>query len=150
VNGRFIVRFVAVVVLLAVMAGIGVSLYNAGLATGLTQVAVQSGQPVPVVPYGYGPYWHGPGFFGIIFWIIGFFLIIGLIRAAFGFGRGGRGHWGHGWDKTNGGPGSRSGWGYGGRGEAIADWHRELHRREESGESESGTDPGTGRPTAGS
>lgn len=61
-SGRFIVRFVAVVVLLAVMAGIDVLVYNAGSAAGLNQAvqqAVQTGQPVPVVPYSYGAYWHG-------------------------------------------------------------------------------------------
>ena len=146
-NGRFFFRSVAFVLLIIVLAAVGVSVYNAGVAEGVNQAvqqAVQNGQPVPVVPYPYGPYWHGGGigFFGILFWIIGFFLIIGLIRAAFGFGR-----WGHrGWNKPGDGPSSYSGWGYGRRGEAVADWHRELHRREESGE----TDTGSGRPTTGS
>ncbi len=143
---RSIFRPVAFVLLLVVLGAVGVSVYNAGVDAGFNvavQQAVQNGQPVPVVPYGYGPYWHGGiGFFGIFFWIIGFFLIIGLIRAAFGFGRGGRGGWG----KSGHGPGSYSGWGYGGRGEAIADMHRELHRREEPGE----TDKAAGPPTSGS
>jgi hypothetical protein len=148
-DGRSIFRPVAFVLLLVVLGAVGVSVYNAGVDAGINvavQQAVQTGQPVPVTPYGYGPYWHGGiGFFGIFFWIIGFFLIMGLIRAVLGFGRGGRGGWGHGWDKSARGPGN-SGWGYGGRGEAIADMHRELHRRDESGDK--GTDPG--RPATGS
>jgi hypothetical protein len=129
-------RFVAFVLLVVVLGAVGVAVYDAGVAAGVNQAvqqAVQTGQPVPVVPYGYGPYWHGGlGFFGIFFWIIGIFLIFGLIRAAFGFGRWGRGgprgmgKWGHG-------PGS---YGWGSHGEAISDWHRELHRREESGEAD--------------
>ena len=145
-NGRFFIRVVAVLVLVAVVAGLGVSAYNAGVAAGVNQAvqqAVQNGQPVPVVPYAYGPYWHGGGFgfFGIFFWIIGFFLIIGLLRAAFGMGR-----WGGGWGRGGHGPGRMGGPGaYFGRGEQIADWHRELHRRDESG----GADTGAGRPPAG-
>jgi hypothetical protein len=144
VNGNPIVRVLAFVLLIAVAIGIGATVYNAGIAAGIAQQAVQSGQPV-VVPYAYGPYWHGGfGFFGIFFWIIGFFLIIGLLRAAFGRGRG----WGHrgGW-----GAGGYGKWGYGGPGrfgpgpgdsreDAISEWHKELHRREESaGTGNSGT-----------
>jgi len=89
-----------------------------------------------VAPYPYGPYWHGGGFgfgiFGIIFWIIGFFLIIGLIRAVFGWGRGGRG--GHsGWGKSYG--YGRAGW-YGG--DRVEELHRELHRREGAGDGDRG------------
>lgn len=136
-------RVLGVVLVIAIAAGLAAVAYNAGVNEGFNvavQQAVQAGQPVPVVPYGYGPYWHsGIGFFGIFFWIIGFFLLIGLIRAVFGFGRGGRGGWG----KSGHGPGGFPG--YGGRGEAVADWHRELHRREESGE----TDKPAGSPTTG-
>jgi len=115
---------------------------NAGFNVAVQQAA-QGGQPVPMVPYAYGPYWHGGiGLFGIFFWIIGFFLLIGLIRAVLGFGRGGR----RVLNRSGHGPGGYPGWGYGGRGEGIADWHRELHRREESGE----TDKAAGPPTSGS
>lgn len=125
----------AFVLLLVVVAGVGVGLYNAGVSAGISQQlqqAVQEGQPVTVAPYPYGPYWHGGwgfgfGIFGILFWILGIFLIIGLIRAAFGWGRGGPG----GWDK--GGHAYGRGW-YGG--DRVAEWHRELHRREDSGEAE--------------
>jgi hypothetical protein len=131
-------RAVAFVLLIVVLGAIGVAVYDAGVAAGVNQAvqqAVQSGQPAPVAPYPYYPYGFGHGgfgFFGIFFWIIGFFLVFGLIRAAFGVGRwgrggpGGMGKWGHG-------PGN---YGWSGRGEAISDWHRELHRREESGEAD--------------
>ena len=128
-------RAVAVVLLLVILAGVGVSLYNAGVSAGLSQQlqqVVQGGQTVTVAPYPYGPYFNGGwgfglGVFGIIFWIIGIFLIIGLIRAAFGWGRGGRG--GHsGWSKDYG--YGRGGWAGADR---VEDWHRELHRREGAG-----------------
>ncbi len=144
-TGRFIFRGVAVLLLIAVAAALGVAAYNIGVNVGLNvaqQVAIQDGQPVPIAPYGYGPYWHGGfGFFGIIFWILGFFLIVGLIRAAFGMGRGGRGGWGRwGGPMGPGGPG-----GFGG-GDRVAEWHRELHRREETGGSDAA---GPRNPTAG-
>jgi hypothetical protein len=129
-NGRLIFRVLAVVLLVAVAIGIGTTVYNTGVSTGLAEAAQQaaaSGDPAPVVPYGQGygaPYLHGPfehgiGFFGIIFWILGVFLIIGLVRAAFG-----RGRWG--------GPGPRGSGGWDGRGQMSDEWHRELHRREAS------------------
>jgi hypothetical protein len=132
-NGGTIVRFIAALLLVAVVIGLGVATYNAGVSAGLTEAAQQalaSGDPTPVVPvYGYGPYVHGPfaggwGFFGFFFWILGFFLILALLRAVFGWGRWGRG--------SGGGPRGPNGWGGGSRAE---EWHRELHRRsgEESG-----------------
>jgi len=112
-------RVMAVVLVVAVAAGIGAGVYNAGVTAGLAeaaQSAVGSGEPV-LVPYGYGygPYWHGPGFFGIFFWILGFFLVFALLRAAFGWGRGS-------------GPRGRGGWG--GRREMFEEMHRDLHRRD--------------------
>jgi len=124
-NGRTIFGVVAVLLLVAVAAGLGTLAYNAGLSAGLDEAArtaVSSGAPATVA-YPYAPYWHGPwgfGFFGIIFFVFGIFLFIGLLRAIFGWGRwGGRGY--RGW----GGPG--------GRREMVEDWHRELHRREDAG-----------------
>lgn len=127
-NGRMIFRVLAALLLVAVAIGIGTVVYNTGVTAGLEEAARQaaaSGDPLPVVPYGYGyggPHAHGPfgfGFFGIIFLILGIFLIIGLVRAVFGGGR-----WG--------GPGPRGPGGWGGRREMAEDWHRELHRREGS------------------
>ena len=124
--GRTIFRVLAVVALVALVAVIGTSVYQAGVSEGVAEaarVATASGDPAPVVyPYGhYGYGWgHGGwgfGFFGIFFWILGFFLIFALLRAAFGWGRwGGGGPSGRGWD----------------RGERIAEMHRELHRRDDT------------------
>lgn len=127
-NGRAIFGVVAAVLLVALAVGMGTVAYNAGVTAGLDEAArsaAASGAPATVV-VPVAPYWHGPwgfGFFGIIFFIFGFFLFIGLLRAIFGWGRwGGRGHragWRGGWD------------GPGGRREMVEEWHRELHRREE-------------------
>lgn len=127
-NGRGFLRLLAALILVAVAIGLGTAAYNAGVTAGLSEAAqsAASGAPVTVVPYGYGPYWHGPwgfGFFGIIFWIFGIFLVFGLLRAIFGWGR---------WSGR--GPG---GWGpRGGRREMVEEWHRELHRQDEGGGAE--------------
>ena len=132
-NGRIVFRVLAALLLVAVAVGIGTMVYNAGVTAGLAEAArqaVASGDPAPVVTYGYGhpygPYFHGPfgggfGFVGIFFWVLGIFLIIGLARAAFGRGRGwGPGRGGHGgWD--------------GGRREMVEEWHREMHRGDPEG-----------------
>lgn len=133
-NGRGFLRVLAVLLLVAVAAGLGTMVYNAGVNAGLDEaarLAAASGDQLPVpigYSYGYGgPYAHGPfgfGFFGLIFGILGIFLLIGLVRAAFGWGRWG----GHG-------PGGRGGpGGWGGRREMVEEWHREMHRRTEEGE----------------
>ncbi len=123
-------RFLAAIVFVALLAGIGVSVYNAGVSEGLTQAAIAAqaagDDPAVVIPpyagpYGYGwGHWGGGGFgfFGFLFLILGFFLFIGLLRAIFGWGR---------WN--GGGRGGPGGWG-GGREERIADYHRELHKRD--------------------
>lgn len=123
--GRTILGVLAAVALVGLVAVIGTSVYNAGLSQGLAEAgaaAAASGGPAPVVvaPYGGYGYGHGGwgfGFFGIFFWILGFFLIFGLLRAAFGWGR-----WG------GGGPG-RGGWES--RQDRMAELHRDLHRRED-------------------
>ena len=107
--GRTIFGVLAVVLVIAALAGLGTYVYNAGINEGLAEAArqaVASGEPVPVYP-GYGVGWG----FGFIFWILGFFLILWLIRAAFGWGRwGGPGH----------GPGR----------DRLDEIHRQLHERE--------------------
>jgi hypothetical protein len=123
--GRGILGLLALIVMVGVLAGIGVGAYNAGVSQGLADAAIAAqaagDTPAVVYPqyighYGYGYGGWGFGFFGIFFWILGFFLILGLLRAAFGWGR-----WG------GGGPG-RGGWN---RDERIAELHREMHRRDE-------------------
>lgn len=120
-------RFVAVLAAVAVAIGIGVAIYNAGVSAGLAEAARQaagSGEAVPGPYPGWGgPYWYGGwgfGAFGIIFWILGIFLVIGLVRAAFGWGR---------WGGPGPGPGNGPG-GWGGGRDRVEAWHRELHRRE--------------------
>lgn len=117
------VRVMATLLVVAIVLGIGAGVYNAGVTAGLADAAAQSaagsGDPV-LVPYqyGYGPYWHGPGgfgLFGVFFWILGIFLVFALLRAAFGWGRGG-------------GPRGPGGWG--GRREMMEEMHRDLHRRD--------------------
>ncbi len=122
---RGFVRFLAFRLRIAVVIGIGAAVYNAGVTAGLNEaarIAAASGDPITLPAWGYGPYWQGPGgwgFFGFLFLIFGFFLVIGLARAAFGWGRWGgpRGPGGHGshWDERRG---------------RIEELHRELHRRE--------------------
>jgi hypothetical protein len=122
-------RVLGVILFVAVLAGIGIGVYNAGVNEGLAQAAIAAqaagDDPAVVIPpyagpYGYGYGWHGGGFgfFGILFGILVLFLLFGLIRAAFGWGR---------WNGGGRGPG---GWGGGGREERIAEYHRELHRRD--------------------
>ena len=103
--GRTILGVLAVIALVGLVAVIGTSVYNAGISQGIAEAAnaaAASGDPVVVYPpyaggYGYGHGGWGFGFFGIFFWILGFFLIIGLLRAAFGWGRWGGGGPGRGW-----------------------------------------------------
>jgi hypothetical protein len=129
--GRTILGVLGVIALVALVAFMGQSVYNAGVSQGLADAAISaaaSGDPVPVVvaPYGghYGYGYGGPGIFGIFFWILGFFLIFGLLRAAFGWGR-----WG------GGGPGRR---GWESRQERMSELHRELHRREDQASGSAG------------
>jgi hypothetical protein len=142
-NGRSFLRFLAFLVLVAVAVGIGTAVYNAGVTSGLSEaarVAAASGEPLPIgwPNYGYGgPYAHGPfgfGPFAVLFWILGFFLIIGLLRFVFGGPGGGRG-------------GGHRGWG-GDRRDRIEEWHREMHRGDagEPGGRTSGERPGGERP----
>ena len=118
--GRTLVAVLAVVLVVAALAGLGSYVYNAGISEGLADAArqaVASGEPAPVVYPGYpgyGGWGYGHGFgwgFGIIFWILGFFLILWLIRAAFGWGR---------WGGRFNGPGR----------DRLDEIHRQLHERE--------------------
>ena len=114
--GRTIFAVLAVILVVAALAGLGAYVYSAGLSQGMAEAASQavaSGEPVPAYP-GYGGWGYGHGFgwgFGIIFWILGFFLILWLIRAAFGWGR---------WNGRGYGPGR----------DRLDEIHRQLHERD--------------------
>jgi hypothetical protein len=126
--GRGLFGAFALVLAIAVVAGIGIGVYNAGVSEGVAEaarVAQVAGDGSAVVyppyvggPYGYGHGWGGGGFgfFGILFGILFFFLIIGMIRAAFGWGRwGGGGRGPGGWESRN---------------ERFVEMLREMHRQD--------------------
>ena len=151
-------RVLAVLLVVGLLAGIGVSIYNAGVSQGLAQNVTTAASGAPAVVYGYpGYYGHwgfGFGFFGIFFWILGIFLIFALLRAAFGWGRWGRGRWG------GYGAGGYGGFGPGGhkpdhhedpRRAMLDEWHREAHGSSGSGSSGAGSSSGSGegQPPAG-
>jgi hypothetical protein len=105
-SGRTFFRAVAALVLVGLVALIGVNVYEAGVAQGIAdagRTVVASGQPVPVVYYP-GSHWGygGFGFFWPLLWIVGLFLLFGLLR-------GGRGKWG-------------------GHHDRLEDWHRRAHQ----------------------
>jgi hypothetical protein len=109
-----IFRLIAVLALVGLAAFVGVNIYNAGVTAGLAEAAshaVGSGAtPVLVYPGAYVGQPFGFGFFLLLFF--GFFLVMGMLRAAFGRGRwGGGGHWKH----------------RGGPREYMDEWHRRAH-----------------------
>jgi hypothetical protein len=132
-------------VVVVILAGIGVGIYDAGVQQGIAQTASLPAGTVPYAAYGYG--FHGGfGFLGLLFPILFLFLIFGLVRAAF---RGGRGGWGHGHGYGKWGPGGPGGSWMGGqdRDASIADWHRRLHEGEGSTPPSGGSGPaGPGSP----
>lgn len=115
-----IFRFIAALLLVALLAVVGVSIYNAGVSAGIaTDVgnAIASGAPVPAGYY-YGPYVGHPwgagfGFGGFLIGLLFLFFFFGLLRAIFGFGRWGGHHGGY----------AR----WGGRQDYLDEWHRERH-----------------------
>jgi hypothetical protein len=131
-NGRTFARILLAIVLIGGAIGIGVTSYNAGVTAGLVQsghaVVMADGYAVapgtPYIGYGWG-YGHGFGFFGFLGGLLFLFLLIGLIRAAFGGGH--RRGWG-----GPGGPGGPRGWGGDWRRDAweerVKETHDALHR----------------------
>jgi hypothetical protein len=73
------------VVLAIALVGAGVAVYDAGVAQGIAEAsrAAGQGQAAQAYPY-YGPWFRpfGFGFFGLLFPLLFFFLIVGLVRAA--------------------------------------------------------------------
>ena len=147
--GRSIVGFFLTLVAVGVLVGIGVEIYQAGVAQGIVDAGrFPAAAAVPVA--GYDGY-HGFNVLGLLFPLLFLFLIFGLIRAAFSRGRGwghgyghgyGRGYgWGRGWDDSEGdGPTSGPrGWREE-RERRMAELHRKLH------ETEPGAAPSSGGP----
>jgi hypothetical protein len=123
-NGRTIAGFLLALLLVGGAAAIGITAYNAGVTQGLVesgQVVVAPGQAVGPYVGGYAGWGPGFGFFGFLGVLLFIFLVFGLIRAAFGGGRG-RGGWGPGWGGPNGRHG-RGAWD-----ERVREIHDELHR----------------------
>lgn len=114
-------NFARTILVLILALGVGLVGYQIGISqTIATQVPVGA---APVAYYGY-PYHFGFGFLGFLFPLFFLFLIFGLMRAAFGGGRGwSRG--GHGYGYMGG------GWGDGRQ--RIEALHRELHGEKPSG-----------------
>lgn len=128
-NGRTFARILLAVILIGGAITIGVTSYNAGVTAGLVQSghAVVVGDGYTVAPgaayVGYGWGWgHGFGFFGFLGGLLFLFLLIGLLRAAFGGPRRGWGPGGprHGW---GGGDWRRDAWE-----QRVKDTHDALHR----------------------
>ena len=119
----------------AVLIGIGGGIYQAGLAQGIIEAGrVPAGAAVGMAGYGFGWGFHPFGFLGLLFPLFFLFLLIGLIRAAFGFGGRGRG-WSHRHDG-----GSGDGTWHEERDRRMADMHRRLHEEEAArGSTPSGT-----------
>jgi hypothetical protein len=124
-NGRTIAGVLLALLIVGGAAAIGINAYNAGVTAGLVesgQVVVAPGQAVGPYVGGYGWGNGGFGFFGFLGVLLFIFLLIALVRAAIGGGRG-RGGWGGpGW----GGPYGRHGQGpWDAR---VRELHDELHR----------------------
>ncbi len=120
-NGRIWLSILLVIVLLALLAGIGGYAYNIGVAQGMAQSVRPETPAQGVTPYPY-PYWgpfffrpfgFGFGLFGLLVPLFLFFLFFGLFRAIFW-----RGRWGR--------YGPRGDWGQGVP-PAFEEWHRRAH-----------------------
>jgi hypothetical protein len=146
-------------VFVGVVIAIGVGIYQAGVAQGVIDAGrFPAGAPVPVGGYDNG-YHGGFGFLGLLFPLLFLFIVFGLIRAAFGRGRGwghhgyGRGYgygprWGGGWDKGDGPEGSGpDGW-RDERNRRMAELHRRLHEDDAGPAPSSGGTPGASSPNA--
>ena len=115
--GRFFPRFLAILLVLVGIAGVGYYGYQMGLAQGAAHVAPAAGAAAAAVP---PYYWYPHPFFP--FWGLGcliplflLFLIFGALRMAFW-----RGHaMGHG--------GWRNRWSEGGVPPMFEEWHKRAH-----------------------
>jgi len=114
-------RFFAFLLFIGLLAAVGVNIYNAGVTAGIDAnigAAIASGAPLPAGypgPYLAHPWGFGFGFGSFFLGIFVLFLFFGLLRAAFGMGRGGH-------------HGSYKSWGgHGGWQDRMDTWHQERH-----------------------
>ncbi len=118
-DGRILARVLLALVLLAVLAGVGVYVYNAGVAQGMADsgklvAPAPGGAPYPYYggPFFYRPWGFGFPFLGLLFPLLFLLFFITLIRGIFW-----RGRWG--WGSPR----------YDERGvpPAFDEWHRRAH-----------------------
>ncbi len=122
-RGSIFFRIVLAIILVGVLVGAGVAVYNLGVAQGLASSgklpATAGGAPL-VYPYLYGPlffpFGFGFGIFGLLIPIFFFFLIFGLIRMVFfrGWGRYNGRRWGRWTDEVP---------------PQVEEWHRRMHEQ---------------------
>ena len=108
--GFGIVRFVMALVVLALLGGAGVMVFDAGVAQGVAQAGGAAAAGAPGVGGYYGYFGRPFGFLGILFPLFFFFVIFSVMKAAF---------WGHMWGGHH--------VTYAGRRGAVEEWHRQLH-----------------------
>jgi len=115
-NGRILLRIVLALVVIAALAGLGVYVYNAGVAQGLAASGKFVAPESSAAPY---PYYGRPFFFwplglaGCLFPLLFIFLAIVLLRRVFWRGpRAWGGYHGH-WEK--------------GVPPIFEEWHRKAH-----------------------
>lgn len=133
-NARGIINVLVTLVVVAILIGIGVGIYNSGVQQGILEAGrVPAGG---AVAYGYQPGWFGFGFLGLLFPLFFLFLIFGLVRAAFGGGyrRGGWG--GHGYGSSS--------WDSSERDRRMAEMHQRLHEAGDRGGSSTGSGGSSG------
>jgi hypothetical protein len=123
--GRFFPRFLAVILVLVGIAGVGFYTYQMGLAQGAAQgvPAAAAGATVPYYgfPHPFFPFWG----FGCLIPLVVLFLIFGAMRMMFWRGHmmGHGGHGGH-W---------RDRWSEGGVPPMFEEWHKRSHEGKTGG-----------------
>ena len=101
-NGRWVAGVLLAILLIVGAVGLGVYVYNIGIAQGLATSGRLPGAPEGGAPYPYyGPFFYRPfgwgfGFLGCLVPLFFFFLIFSFLRFAFWGGRWGwhRHYWG--------------------------------------------------------
>jgi len=131
-NRNIVLRIVSALVLIAVIAGVGMFAFRAGmsqgLATNISELPEFKDLPNDGVPpiyghdgfgRGYGMRFHGPhfgfGIFGFLFTLFLFFVALKALRFLFWGPRWGHhmGHWGRHWE--------------GGAPPMFEEWHKKMH-----------------------